>query len=390
MKAAQLNFPDIDFAYDALPDLHDYLDKLREKGAVVPVQYWNKPAWLITRFDELKQAFTDEEHFEAAASYKEIALPSMGKTMQNMVGEEHRINRGLVSGAFFPAQVRALAESLVIPVAEELLDKIQGKEQVDLVKEFIRPYPFTVISRMLGLPVNDQDKMLEWAVKLIDYPWDPEGALKAKQDFSDYLKPLVDARRGGAGEDLLTLVANAEYEGKHLDDEAVFSFVRMLFPAGSDTTFLVGGSMFAAVMADPMLRALTQAGDKEREGIVQEAIRMSSPTALLPRVCSKDTELGGVSLKAGERVLFGIICANSDSRVFPDPHTFDHTRTTKSLAFGNGQHFCVGSNLARLELREALRLVFQRFPNITFTDKKPQITGAVLRGPREFMVNLNG
>jgi len=338
MKAAQLNFPDIDFAYDALPDLHDYLDKLREKGAVVPVQYWNKPAWLITRFDELKQAFTDEEHFEAAASYKEIALPSMGKTMQNMVGEEHRINRGLVSGAFFPAQVRGLAESLVIPVAEELLDKIQGKEQVDLVKEFIRPYPFTVISRMLGLPVNDQDKMLEWAVKLIDYPWDPEGALKAKQDFSDYLKPLVDARRGGAGEDLLTLVANAEYEGKHLDDEAV----------------------------------------------------MSSPTALLPRVCSKDTELGGVSLKAGERVLFGIICANSDSRVFPDPHTFDHTRTTKSLAFGNGQHFCVGSNLARLELREALRLVFQRFPNITFTDKKPQITGAVLRGPREFMVNLNG
>lgn len=188
MTAAQLNFPDIDFAYDPLPNLHEVLDDLREIGPVVPVQYLGKPAWMITRFDELRQAFADEQHFEAAASYQEIALPSMGRTMQAMSGEEHRINRGLVSGSFFPAQIRALAESLVIPVAEELLDKLKGKDEVDFVTEFTRPYPFTVISRMLGLPVTDQEQMLEWAVKLIDYPWDPEGALKAKQDFSDYLK----------------------------------------------------------------------------------------------------------------------------------------------------------------------------------------------------------
>jgi cytochrome P450 len=390
MTAAQLNFPDIDFAYDPLPDLHNYLDDLREIGPVVAVKYLGEPAWLITRFDELKQAFNDDVNFNAEASYKDIALPSMGRTIQNMSGDEHRINRGLVSGAFFPAKVRALAESLVIPVAEELLNKLEGRDEVDFVKEFTRPYPFTVISRMLGLPVDDQEQMLSWAVKLIDYPWDPEGALKAKQDFGDYLKPLVDARRGGTGDDLLTLVANADFEGKLLDDEAVFSFVRMLFPAGSDTTYLVGGSMFFQVLSDPRLIALAQQGDAEREGMVQEAVRMNSPTALLPRICSIDTELGGVSLKTGERMLFGIICANSDPRVFPDPHRFDHTRTIKSLAFGNGPHFCVGSNLARLELREALHLVFKRFPNIALTDKTPAITGGVLRGPRELMVKLNG
>ena len=188
----------------------------------------------------------------------------------------------------------------------------------------------------------------------------------------------------------MALVAHAKFEGKVLDDVTLFSFVRMLFPAGSGTAYLVGGSMFLQVLSDPRLRELAQQGDKEREGMVQEAVRMNSPTALLPRMCSIDTELGGVSLKAGERMLFGIICANSDPRVFPEPRSFDHTRTTKSLAFGNGPHFCVGSNLAKLELREALRLVFERFPNIALTDKKAEITGGVLRGPRELMVKLNG
>jgi len=389
MSAPQINFPKIDFAYEPLPNLHDVLDDLRERGPVVPVQYLGGPAWLITRFDELKQAFTDDVHFNAEASYKDIALPSMGRTLQSMSGETHRINRGLVSGSFFPKQVRDLGESLVIPVAKELLDKLESKDEIDLVTEFTRPFPFTVISRMLGLPVDDQDQMLEWAVKLIDYPWDPEGAIKAKNDFSEYLKPLVDERRLNPGDDLISLLTKAQFEGESLDDEEVYSFVRMLFPAGSDTTYMVGGSMFIKVLSDPKLRKLTQMGDQEREGIVQEAIRIYSPTSLLPRICSKDTELGGVSLKAGARMLFGIICANSDPRMFPDPHTFDYTRTTKSLAFGNGVHFCVGSNLARLELREALRLVFQRYPNMSLTDNNPEITGAVIRGPRQLMVKLN-
>ena len=390
MIAAKINFPDVDFAYDALTNLHDYLDDLRELAPVVAVKYLGEPAWLITRFNELKLAFNDDIHFNAEASYKDIALPSMGRTIQNMSGDDHRINRGLVSGAFFPAQVRALSDSLVIPVAEEILDNLKGKNEVDFVKEFTRPYPFRVISRMLGLPVHDQDKMLSWAVKLIDYPWDPVGALKAKQDFGSYLKPLVDYRRGRSGEDLLSLVANAEVGGKLLDDEAVFSFVRMLFPAGSDTTYLLGGSMFLEILLNPQLRVLAQQGDREREGIVQEAVRLNSPTALLPRICSLDTELGGVSLKSGQRMLFGIVCANRDPRVFPNPHVFDHKRTIKSLAFGNGPHFCVGSNLARLELREALRLVLERFPNIALVDKESKITGGVLRGPRQLMVKLNG
>ncbi len=179
--------PEIDFARDELPDLHQVLDRLRSAGAVVPVRYFGETVWLITRYAELKQAFSDEEHFPAEAAYTVHSEPAMGKTLQTMSGEHHRVNRALVSRPFFPKAVRELVGSLIVPVADELLERIAGHDEVDLVQAFTRPYPFAVITRMLGIPVDDETRLLEWALKLIDYPWDPQGALKARQEFADYV-----------------------------------------------------------------------------------------------------------------------------------------------------------------------------------------------------------
>lgn len=383
--------PEVDFAYDELPDLHELLDQLRKQGSVVPVKYHNQTAWLINSYPELKQAFSDEVHFEAAKAYRIHSEPSMGKTIQTMSGNEHRVNRALVSRPFFPAKVRAAVEALLEPVANELLDQIEGKEEVDLVEAFLRPYPFTVITRMLGIPIDDEGRLLEWALKLIDYPWDPEGAIKARNDFADYMNPIVNQRRVQPGEDIISMLATAAFEGEQLSDEAIYSFLRLLFPAGSDTTYKVGGSLFYAVLSEPEIRTMAAKNDQARAAVVQEALRWQPPTALLPRMCSADTELGGVEIKAGDWVLFGIAAANSDPDIFPDPRQFNPMRDNKNLAFGHGEHFCLGSHLARQELETELKLVLQRFPAMSLAEDKPvRFSGAVLRGTPELWVRPRG
>lgn len=380
-----------DFAYDELPDLHERLDVLRAVGPVVPVTYHGETVWLITRYQELKQAFSDEEHFASKAAYTVHSEPSMGKTLQTMSGQQHRVNRTLVSKPFFPKQIRDAVESVIAPIADELLDRLNGREEVDLVEAFTRPYPFSVIARMLGIPVHDEGKLLEWALKLIDYPWDPEGALRARSEFAEYMEPILEERRERPGDDVISLLATAEFEGERLSDEEIYSFLRLLFPAGSDTTYKVAGSLFYAILSDPSVREQALVSNAAREAIVQEALRWEAPTALLPRRCSKDTELAGVAIEEGDWILFGITAAHRDPLVFDDPHRFDPARTEKNLAFGHGEHFCLGSHLARRELETANERVFTRFPDIRLCPDRPvRFSGAVLRGTPELWVRPYG
>jgi cytochrome P450 len=383
--------PEIDFAHDPVPDLHERLEALRAHGPVVPVRYHGQPTWLILGFAELSQAFSDEVHFQSAATYLIHGEPSMGLTLQTMAGEEHRINRGLVSRPFFPREIRAAVESLIEPVANELLDAVEGQEELDIIPAFSRPFPFRVITRLLGIPLADEARLLEWALKLIDYPWDPEGAVKARHDFADYLKPFLDQRRVAPGNDVISMLATADFEGQRLSDEEIYSFARMIYPAGSDTAYKNGGSLLHAILRDPALRARVTEGDAAREAIVQEGLRWEPPVALLPRICSQDVRLGGVDIRAGEWTLFGIAAANRDPAVFADPQRFDPGRTQKNLVFGHGVHFCLGSHLARRELETAIRLVFERFPRMALAPGRTvEVIGGVMRGPKELWVRPHG
>lgn len=391
MSAVQIQLPDVDFAYDELPDLHEVIDGLRVSGPVSRVKYLGEPAWLITGYQELRQAFSDEEHFECARAYRIHSEPSMGKTMQTMSGDQHRVNRALVSKPFFPRQIRSLIEPLFESQAELLLDEIAKLDQVDIVEAMARPYPFKIITRMLGIPIHDDDKFLVWALKIIDYPWDPEGALKAKQEFDDYMIPLIESRRAQPGDDVVSILVTATIEDETLNNEEILSFCRLLFPAGSDTTYKNMGSLLYAILSTPGMKKRVLLGDKEREAIVQEGLRWGAPTAMLPRMCSKDTELGGSKIKNGDWVLFGITAANNDPTVFDNPRQFDPDRDNKNLAFGHGVHFCLGSHLARRELETGIKMLFQRFPNMSLIEDRPvKITQAVIRGPQDIWVNPHG
>lgn len=388
MNTAPL-MPHIDFARDDLANLHEVLDELRVHGPVVPVNYHGAPVWLISRFEELRRAFADEEHFMAAAAYRLHSQPAHGRTMQSMSGNEHRVNRGLVSSPFFPKQVRARVESLLEPEARRLAGAFADREEVDIIPAFTRPYPYIIITRMLGIPTHDDEQFLEWALKLLDYPWDPEGAVRAKEEFSAYLTPVIEERRRSPADDVLSLLATAEFEGQRLGNEEILSFCRLLFPAGSDTTYLNSGSLLAHILRDPALVERARGSDADREALVQEGLRIEPPAALLPRMCSKDIHFGGVDMQAGDWVLFGITAANSDPEVFAEPRRFDPDRDNKNLAFGHGVHFCLGSHLARRELECTLKVLFEHYPDMRLKPGSPvEIRHAVLRGPRSLWVTL--
>jgi cytochrome P450 len=387
MTAACL-MPDVDFAYAELPNLHEALDALRAHGPVVPVRFHGETTWLILAYEELAAAFADDETFPSKAIYERISMPTMGKTIQCMAGDEHRRNRALVSHAFRPSVMRNAVDLLLVPLAHELIDRFAARGQGDLVAEFTRRFPFLVITRFLGIPVADEDKLLDWAQKLIEFPWDPEGAVAASRDFTDYLRVLVAERRAAPGDDLVSELAHAELAGERLTDEEIFSFLRLLFPAGSDTTYKNLGSLFYAVLAHPEVAALARADARAIPAIVDEGLRWEPPVALLPRACGKDVHWAGVHLRAGAPLLYGIAAANRDPAVFADPHRFDPARKgSRHLTFGHGLHFCLGSHLARRELEVALATVLARLPGLALAaPEDTRITGAVIRGPEHVRV----
>jgi len=388
-------YPEIDFAMDAVPNLHEILLDLRTRMPVAPVRYHGGIAHMITRYDDLKAAMTDDDSFPSWAAYARHTEPVMGRTIQCMGGDEHRRNRGLVSAAFRPRLMTEFVESFLTPVAHQLVDTmIEGQTGTrgtgDLVADYTMRYAFTVITRLLDFPPTDFEQLKRWGDGLIDFPWDPEGALRASSEFTDYLKPIVDERRQKPGDDLLSSLATVEVEGEHLSDEEIFSFLRLLFPAGADTTYRGLGSMFYAVLTHRDVWEGVKADADFIPAVVQESLRWEGPTALLPRFAPKDISWAGAEIPGGSEVIFGITSANRDAAIFANPERFDPWRKEREfLSFGHGLHFCLGSHLARREMEVSLRVLAERLPDLKLAEgAEVGIQGTVLRGPKALPIEF--
>lgn len=383
---------DTDFGNDEVPDLHERLAELRKAGTVVPVRHWGKTAWMVLGREEIVKVFNDSVNFHPEVFQMKYAAPGQGRTMLAMDGQEHRINRTAVQASFLPGKVRPLMEQSIAPAIHHLLDRIEGQEEVEFVQAVARPFPFLVITKLLGIPVEDEALFMHWAVKMIDFPWDPEGAVMAKAEFDEHVQKIIDERRINPADDVLSMMANAVVEGRTLDNEEVLAFARILFPAGSDTTFKSGGSLFAAVLGQPEFRAMALKDEKSRAALVSEALRWEPPVPLQPRMASADSELGGVQIKEGDMLLLALAAVNNDPEKYPDPRRFDPSRDNSSImTFGNGPHFCLGMHVARRELETALRVVFERFPKMELSPgRQIAFVGGQIRGPREVWVRPYG
>ena len=378
---------EIDFARTRAPLLHETLAELRTLGPVVQAVYHGKPAWLTTSHRETRAALKDEAGFPSAS----IQEPLVGKTMQSMLGPQHRHNRALIASAFVPRSIDAQRKELLEPLAQQLADELAAERSFDLVPRFAHRYPALVITRMLGIPVHDEAQFLDWGFMLFQFPWDPSGARTAWKEFRAYLAPVLRERRENPGEDLLSALLQAELEGQRLSDAEIFSFLGILYPAGADTAYKAISSMMAAVLSDRAWFERARDEPECRDAIADETLRWEPPVALLPRRAARDMEFAGVAIEKGDQMLLGIAAANRDPAVFDEPHRFDPERANlnESLVFGHGPHVCLGAQLARTELSVALGTLAERFPEMSLVDSSEiETVGAILRGPRSVRVRV--
>lgn len=364
-----------------VPGFHRLLADLRAEGPVAEVNFRGFAAWAVLGHAEVQEAFRDEVVFSPRITQEVNTFPVMGRNLMGMEGAEHRAHRALVSPAFRRVPVARSVERILRPLCHELVDDIAADGAADLVASFSSRLPFAVIARLLGIPTEDEPTLKRWALALISYGWDEEGARAASAEFVEYLRPVLAARRRNPSDDLVSTLVNATFDGRRLEEEELFSFLRLLFPAGADTTYLALGSMLTGLLTHPDELAELRADPHRSGGAVEETLRWEGPTALLPRITAVDAVFGGVEIPAGSVVLLGITAANRDPAVFPDPDRFDLDRDNQHhVAFGFGNHFCLGAHLARAEMRVGLEVLLERLDDLRL-EREPRMLGAVLRGP---------
>jgi cytochrome P450 len=294
----------------------------------------------------------------------------------------HTKLRALVSRAFTPRSSAALEPS-IRQLSGELLDRVTGRGEMDLVADFAAPLPMLVIGEMLGIPAADRPQFQTWADAILGMSYTiggpPEVARAASERFAAvtaemgvYLGELLSARRADTRDDLLTRLSVAEVDGERLTHDEILGFFQLLLLAGSETTTNLIANAVLCFVDHPDQLARLRASPDLLPSAIEEVLRYRSPLQWMYRIARRDVELRGTAIPAGSMVLAVIGAANRDPASFPDPGRFDVTRDPNPhLAFGHGPHFCLGAALARLEARVALADVFRRVDMIELESAAP-------------------
>jgi cytochrome P450 len=385
-----------DFALDPMPgpEMHARLHALREQGPVARVRFGGQPAFLVTTFDALLEAFRDVERFPPATLYQRTIAQVIGPNFQSMEGEQHRLYRRLATPAFRSRAVDRFAADGIAPLAHEVIDRFAGGTRADLVAVFTRLFPFLVISRLLGVPRDAEERFHRWAWEMLSPPTvSREDSLRATADFTRYILPTIEARRADPQSDVISELVLSEVEDRRLTDDEVLSHVKLLFAAGATTTHDALGSLLHTLLVEPDAWKRVVEDPGLRPGAIHELLRYETPVPNLPRV-SADAPVvfRGAEVPPGSTVLFSMAAANRDPAVFEAPDRFDMTRPAKdTLTFGRGERSCPGMHLARRSLAVALDALAERLPGMRLLGDPIESapSGATVRGPDRLPVELH-
>jgi len=387
-----------DFAFDDQPDLHATLARLRERRPFAIVPFAGSKAVLLLTDELVRAAFRDEATFPAAPVYAMTTQPVFGTTVLNMSGAQHRASRSLVSAPLRRGRVQAYVDPVIGPVVHELVDRFAHRGSAELVTEFTHRVSLLTISRLLGIPTDDEARIQRWAKAMIEYAFDPKPAIDSAAEFTAYVYPLLAERRREPGGDIISmLVTEMTEDGEYLDDEAILTFLRMLFPLGADTTTYALGNVLSALLNHPdQLELLRSDPERHLQAAVWEGLRWEPAVGLLPRVCPVETTWHGIEIPALTPMIFSINAAHRDPSVYTRPDDFDITRNVMPpVAFGQGPHSCIGNWLANTEVLVALRTLLDRLPGIALDPDRAaaaKITsqvGTTLRGPNALHVTFD-
>jgi unspecific monooxygenase len=288
----------------------------------------------------------------------------------------HTRLRALVNRAFVSRQVERLRPRIAA-LANELIDRVEADGSADMLPALATPVPITVIAEMLGVPVEMGPQLLDWSHRMVEMYTlradreTQESANSAARDFGDFIRRHAEERRRNPGDDLLSLLIAAREEGQKLDEDELVSSTILLLNAGHEATVHQTGNAIRAILA--------QGGDPRRffstpeatAATAEECLRFDAPLHMFTRYAYETIEIAdGVTVKPGDQIGLLLGAANRDLASFAEPATFDPARADqKNVSFGAGIHFCIGAPLARIELQESLRVLFDRLPGIRLAEE---------------------
>jgi cytochrome P450 len=344
----------------------------------------DKPAPVtVFGFDEVVQVLRDSETYSSTI-YEEIMGMVMGRTILQMDEPEHRTIRTLVASSFRSKMLERWEEDLVALVVNELIDTFIDEGRTDLVRSVTFNFPVQVIARILGLPREDYPRFQRWALELTSVAANWERGIAASEALRDYFADVMEERRSAPGDDLISDLVRAEVDGQHLNDEEIYSFLRLLLPAGVETTYRASGSLLFALLQDRTQFDALHADRSLFPQAFEEVVRWEPPVTVILRRATRDAELAGVAIEEGADIALLIGAANRDERKYPDPDRYDMFREVRQhVGFGFGVHVCLGMHLARMESRVAINTLLDRLGPFRLDPdaEPPHIEGLAFRSP---------
>jgi cytochrome P450 len=326
------------------------------------------PAWLVTGYAQARAALTDPRLLKLPKGWRpesDSPFAALDLHMLNSDPPDHERLRKLVNKAFTARRVEQLRPRITA-IAEELLDDMSTRPEVDLLAAFAFPLPVTVICELLGVPVADRDQFRSWSASIVSETVSPEVFQAHATAMITYFRNLLAARRREPADDLLSALISARDDTDRLSENELLSMAWLLLVAGHETTVNLIGSGVLALLLNPAELARLRADPALLSGAVEELLRYVSPVNdATYRFAGEPMELGGVPIGPGEVVLVSLSGANRDPSRYADPEGLDVGRDSAGhLAFGHGIHYCLGAPLARLEAEIAFGALLERFPSM--------------------------
>ena len=324
--------------------------------------------WGITKHRDIKDISKNPIDFINGGGIR----PDMGPLpmMIDMDAPLHHERRRLVSAGFTPVRVRAMEENIA-HVCDFILDQISESGTGDLVHDIAAPLPLIVIGELLGISPDDRPDLLRWSDDLMrgqgtEDPVLLEKMIVAFAEYTAYMSEVIESRRStGKDDDLVGILVHAGEDGQGLDDDSLIHETLLILIGGDETTRHVVSGGVEALMATPDQLALVAEDRSLIPSAVEEMLRWVTPIKNMARQTSRDVEVRGVTIPEGDKLLLLYPSANRDEEVFDEPERFDITRSPNDhIAFGFGTHFCLGNQLARLELKVMLGRLLERMPDI--------------------------
>jgi pulcherriminic acid synthase len=361
-------------------------------------------SWILSRYEDVQQALTRPEF--TTRSYAAQTEPLLGRTIIQLDGREHNMQRALLAPTFRGASIQQRWQATITAVVDGLIEGLAGQPEPCLVRDFAAQLPVRMMAAILGLPVEDRERFRGWYVGLIrgalNLQGDPEVARAgeaARDGLDAYLRPLIARRRADPGEDLLSQLAAAEVDGERLSEEQIVRFGMLMVFAAGETTEKGLSTTLRNLIAHPEQLARVRADRSLVGRAVAESFRYTAPTHMVPRRTSAEVRVSGGTLPAEAEVMCFLGAANRDERRFADADRYDIDRPEADperafspkaahLAFGHGRHFCVGAMLSKFEIEIAIQRLLDAYADLRFAGDTPADVGLFLRGPERLPVRL--